>query len=492
MISQAIQFNARLRPQAPAVHLQGKDISYAVFWADIDRMSRALQAQALAPRSRVAVLLNHPYMHWTALMACARLGFATVSCAPADLASVGATACLADEIIPGAPAHVRSIIVTRDWLGQASNELPPCVEPVIAGTDLARVVLSSGTTGTPKRIGITFDQLRSRTLYAQESFRLHSDGRYLSGVGVATVGGYVVPVASMYAGGAMVIAGADPARALAQGKPTSTFISPAMLGQLVDSLPADAVPDPGLLVVVGGAVLPPTLNHQTRMKLTPALYILYGSTEVSTTTLIHAGQALKDPGCVGYTVPYASIEVVDDAGHSVPTGAEGLVRMRGAGMADGYLEDDEVTSSAYRDGWFYPGDVGRFNADGTLSIVGRVTELINLGGIKVAPHLIDEAMASAPGVADLAAFGVRRGGTDQVWIAVAGTPAFDEKAFVARYLERFPSHPVPAIARMPKIPRNQMGKAERAHLRDLTLRQLQRTTADGKMIAPGNSASNPS
>jgi fatty-acyl-CoA synthase len=124
--------------------------------------------------------------------------------------------------------------------------------------------------------------------------------------------------------------------------------------------------------------------------------IYYGSTEVGSATSLADADVLQKPGSVGPATTGVDVELTD----------EGEIRCRSAYMMDGYFEDDIATASAIRDGWFYTGDLGSFDDEGYLSIIGRKKELIRTGGESVAPAEVEAALADAPGVAELAIVGV--------------------------------------------------------------------------------------
>jgi hypothetical protein len=82
------------------------------------------------------------------------------------------------------------------------------------------------------------------------------------------------------------------------------------------------------------------------------------------------------------------------------------MQVRGPQLFDGYFDDPELNAASFVDGWFRMGDLARFDADGELHLVGRVKEIINRGGDKIAPLEIDAMLRAIPGVADAAAFGI--------------------------------------------------------------------------------------
>jgi acyl-coenzyme A synthetase/AMP-(fatty) acid ligase len=472
-IFREILFYSRLNPDAPAVISGGKQFSYARFAADIERVTRALAAEALPEGARVAVDLRGAYRCWLVLLALARMGMPSATVSAADVSHVGATVFLTDGPAADLAPGIRVLTLSPEWFDRMTPEaLPPYREKPQAPGALCRLILSSGTTGAPKCVGITNEQLQRRCLFAARTYEFNPSARVLSGVGVGTIGGFTHPVSTWYAGGALVLAGDNFGPALRDDRVTSAFTSPARLADVMRRLPKDAPVIAGLKLFVGGAPLSDALNEQTRQRLTPNLYIIYGSTEVSAVTLAYAPLAMGRPGYVGHCLTHARIEIVDPQGNALPAGEEGTLRMQSPGMPTGYVDDAETTSIAFRDGWFYPGDTAKLDASGGVHIIGRVTEIANLGGLKIAPNIIDDALIGCPGVADLAAFSIPGSKTDRLWLAVVAADGFDQAELYRRYGEAFPKHPPPTVVRIDKIPRNEMGKAMRARLRELAEQEM--------------------
>lgn len=124
--------------------------------------------------------------------------------------------------------------------------------------------------------------------------------------------------------------------------------------------------------------------------------IYYGSTEVGSATSLPDADVLRKPGSVGPASP----------GVDVTLTGEGEIRVRSAYTTDGYFDDEAATAEALRDGWFHTGDLGAFDDEGYLSIIGRKKELIRTGGESVSPSEVEAALAGAPGVRELAIVGV--------------------------------------------------------------------------------------
>ena len=211
-------------------------------------------------------------------------------------------------------------------------------------------------------------------------------------------------------------------------------------------------------VRLAGASTSPALLRLIAATVDVPVRGVYGSTEGGgiTTRMLHERD---DPANVGRAVPGLELQVVDGAGAPVPDGTVGLVRYRGRALTAGYYSAGTVT--AFPGGWFTPGDTGAV-ADGSLTLAGRTTELVNIGGTKVDPTRIDALVAEFAGVTDAAAFGFElRPGIEVLIVALVSEPDAD-----LGELEGMLRAEVAAVTlwRVAEIPRNRMGKAERSLL----------------------------
>ena len=205
-------------------------------------------------------------------------------------------------------------------------------------------------------------------------------------------------------------------------------------------------------------------------RLTKDLYIIYGSSELGSVSFGHTAVLDRHERAVGYVMPGRDVEIVDGEGAVLPTGKVGIVRVRREEVFAGYLDDAGTTSSSWRDGWFYPGDLGALSDDGLLVVVGRVSEIMNLGGTKIDPLLIDEFAKTIPGVSDAAAFSVvNEAGVETLWVAVVRDEAFEASRFRALINARWPAFSNLRLAFIGAIPRNGMMKVERQKLRSMSL-----------------------
>ena len=160
------------------------------------------------------------------------------------------------------------------------------------------------------------------------------------------------------------------------------------------------------LIRSSSASLPPTVMAELEETFRAPVIESYGMTEAAhQMTSNPLPPADRKPGSVGLAAG-PQVAVMDEAGALQPAGAGGEVVIRGPNVTPGYEQNPQANADAFRDGWFRTGDQGRFDADGYLTITGRLKELINRGGEKISPRETDEALLAHPAVAQAVTFAV--------------------------------------------------------------------------------------
>jgi amino acid adenylation domain-containing protein len=279
--------------------------------------------------------------------------------------------------------------------------------------DWACLGVTSGSTGRPKLVSHGHRQVVATALATGERLA----------IGPADISGHLMPLhlaggirnalfQSLLNGGAVnVLPHADVdafIEATAAGDVTFTSASFTILRELLARLAAGAAPFARgrlrFVRVASGRLEPDEMDRLEEVLGVPVLTGL-ASSETGTTAQQALPPAPRKRGSVGLPVE-SDIRLVDERGHEVARGGVGEIHVRGPQLFDGYFDDADLQAASFVDGWFRMGDLARFDDDGELHLVGRVKEIINRGGDKIAPLEIDAVLRSVPGVADAAAFGV--------------------------------------------------------------------------------------
>lgn len=222
--------------------------------------------------------------------------------------------------------------------------------------------------------------------------------------------------------------------------------------------------------VSAGAIMPATLNVAFERAFGVPLLDGYGITETSTMVTMNPRGA-RVMGSCGLPLPGLAVRIVDPAtlADCVP-GSEGELIVRGPNVMLGYLANPEETARAVRNGWYHTGDLARANANGFITITGRIKELIIRGGQNIAPAEIEEVVLGLDSVADCAVAALpdsQLGEVPGLFVVPRGAD-FDPAHVLAHCRKHLSSYKVPAVVHViAEIPRTGSGKVIRFKLKDM-------------------------
>jgi 2,3-dihydroxybenzoate-AMP ligase len=228
-------------------------------------------------------------------------------------------------------------------------------------------------------------------------------------------------------------------------------------------------------IIVAGGRLAARFRDVVRQKLGSEVLVAYGSSETGGVTLTDAMIVDDHPGLVGPVFPDVRVEIVDEAGKVIAPGEAGHIRIRTGNSATAYVNDPAGSAAHFRDGWFYPGDLGSVSNDGDLTLLGRPVDTLNIDGVKLAASEIDAAACTKSGIADACAVSLPTefGGSRLAIAVVAGPEALEGLAEYVRAAQ--PSLPQFAIVPVTSIPRSSMGKVDREALASLLAQQMKKS-----------------
>src|SRR5438477_5048866 len=211
------------------------------------------------------------------------------------------------------------------------------------------------------------------------------------------------------------------------------------------------------------SALAPEVMRQLESRFGAPVLEAYGMTEAShqmASNPLPPGE--RRAGTVGVETGIR-IAVMDERGNVLAPRTHGEVVIQGPSIIDAYANNADANAKSFTDGWFRTGDLGFLDGDGYLSLVGRLKEMINRGGEKIAPREIDDVLLQHPAVAEAVAFGIPHAawGEEVAAAVVLKSPA-TEKELVAFARERLADHKVPKkLYLVEKIPRTATGKIQR-------------------------------
>lgn len=481
-----ILFQCRRQPPTAAICVPGPGIgliSYRRLERSIHNISRSLHEIRLPERSIVAVNVADVILHTAILLSLMRLGMITLSVRAGDnTLPVTIDALITDSKHPLAEQS-RVIPVDASWIEGDSRPLESHLLPQTHEDDLCRFILTSGTSSTPKVVALSHKLLANRIArHSTFGNRIANCSRIYSDVPISSSLGFQFLMSALTRGGTAYFSGENfplTLRMFEDYKVQCLVGSPGGFENLLRWF--DTVPSYQSsieVIVCAGDILSHSLSARLRSRICSHLVSMYGSTEASMTAIANAHELATVPRAVGYVTPGITVQIVDPSEKPLPPGEEGQLRVRSEFAVDGYFGNDEETQKVFRDGWFYPRDTGTLNADGLLVITGREHSLLNLGGDKIKPEIIEAVLAQFPGVAQVAAAATPNVyGNNEVCAVIVSQNKIDEAALRAHCAAQIP----PAFAPtsyyfVAELPRNEMGKLDRNRLHEMIQAMVKKPT----------------
>jgi long-chain acyl-CoA synthetase len=490
-LSDLVRVAAQRRPEAPALRSAiGGELDWSGLDAEVDAAAAGFRGLELHPGDRVALVLENSVTFVSAYFGALRAGLVAVpihaSYTSREVAALmgrtGAKAAVCgpstEHVVDEAVATTRRVVITDgasyDALLASGRGAGP-VQPRRRGEDMAVVLFTSGTSGRPRGA-----MLSHRALLANLDQALRIDPAPMLAGDVVLV---ALPLTHIYGLnavlGLIVATGAcavlvdrfEPPGVLEvirQARVTNLPAVPAMYAALMAE-PGAGEALAGIRIFASGAApLPADVARRTRALVGQDVHVGYGLTETApilTTTL--CSRTVKS-GSIGRAVPGVDLRLVDESGARVEEGDPGEIEVRGPNLFSGYWPD--AADGPRPDGWWRTGDIAYADADGDLFIVDRRRELILVNGFNVYPREIEDVIATAPGVAEVAVLGVADSVTGEaVQALVVAEPGsgLTPEAVLAHTATRLARFKQPAAVRIvDELPHSATGKVAKGRLRD--------------------------
>ena len=502
-IADVIRVHAAQRPDAAALVVDDRAISYAELDERSSRTAQALRAAGVGPGDRVVFLEKNGAELFEVTFGLAKLGAVCVPVnwrlAPPEMLQIISDA-RARVIVVGSEffGHIEAIedrltevgtVVAvgahqrwpsfRDWIGAH-----PAEDPHIAVTaeDVGLQLYTSGTTGLPKGVMLTNRNMFGHAAGITAVLGLTSESVNLAVMPGFHIAGVGWTMFALHSGCTNVIMrDVDPAailQAIPQYGITHTFLVPAVISFLMMMPGVEEVDFSTLRTIIYGAS--PITDDALRKAL--ALFgcefiQVYGATE-TTGAITQLDGADHDPDnrpgllrSCGKPYPWVQIRVVDANGDDVADGAVGELWVRSPSNMSGYWNAPDATAATITgDGWLKTGDAGYFDAEGYLYLHDRVKDMIVSGGENVYPAEVENVLAAHSDVDDVAVIGVPHEKWGEAVLAVvvpAAGASPSEAELIAFARERLAGFKLPkSFAFVDALPRNPSGKVLKRELRE--------------------------
>lgn len=461
---------ARTAPDSLAIRVPGsRDWTHGELASASARIAHVLVDLGIKPGDRVAVQVPKSAEAIALHLACVRAGASYLplnsTYTPHELIA------LLDDAEPALLVRAEELehSVTRlsidELLAQTASASTSFVDMARGPADPASILYTSGTTGKPKGAVLSHGSLSFSAQTLVDFWGFTTEDVLLHILPLFHTHGLYVAVHTALASGASIILheAFDPARVVADlpnatvmmGVPTHyvrLLAEPTFTRQVTSNI---------RLFTSGSAPMPVSTHEEFTARTGHVILERYGMTE---TCMLTSNPLVgeRKPGTVGPALPGVELRLTE--------GTSGGIEVRGPNVFDGYWRRPELKAAEFtEDGWFKTGDLGLIDADGYVEIVGRSKDLIISGGLNVYPKEIELLLDSLPGIAESAVIGVADPDFGEAVIAVV---VLDDSEPVSPDSIRLAAREHLAGFKVPKrvfivdaLPRNAMGKVEKARLR---------------------------
>ncbi|WP_207835823.1 acyl-CoA synthetase [Williamsia soli] len=483
-------------PDRVALRFGDRSWTYSELDAAVTRAAAHLLSLGFVSGDRIAAYGTNSDAYVIGFLACARGGLIHV---PVNYAlkegeltyliqNSGSRAVLVDPAlrsnlaVVAAELGIDQVITLRDEKGSFLNAVSAGEVPVVSvdvdESTLVQLLYTSGTTSKPKGAMMTHGGMVAEYVSSVIALSFTATDNPLIAMPLYHSAGMHVFMLPYLAVGATVSLLETPnipeiLRLIEQEKIGSLFLAPTVWVPLAGHPDLDTRDLSSLTKAqYGASIMPVTVLGRLRERY-PAIkfYNCFGQSEIGPlATVLQPEDHADRPASCGKAVFFVETRVVDTEGNDVPDGTAGEVLYRSPQLCQGYWDNPEATAEAFRDGWFHSGDLVTQDAEGYITVVDRIKDVINTGGILVASREVEDVIYTHPGVAEVAVVGT----PDDKWIEAitavvvlrsdAGEVAAED--LIAHVKEQIAPFKVPKrVVFVDELPRNQSGKLLKRELR---------------------------
>ncbi|MCY4438861.1 MAG: AMP-binding protein [Deltaproteobacteria bacterium] len=380
------------------------------------------------------------------------------------------------------------------WIGREHGGMPgrPVYEDIrdaspedsgaaVTEDDDALLLYTGGTTGLTKGVRLTHRNIVTNGLQLMEPYRVAEDDVMLHVAPMFHSADLLGTPFSLVGAAHVYLPNFTPDAFLAaveRGRASFTLLSPTMIIRIIRDGRIRDFDISSLRRITYGAAPIDTVRIRRMMETFPGVELVhsYGLTETSPilTTLgwNHHLTGERLPS-VGRPLVRVDLRIVDDEGDDLPVGEAGEIAVRGPNVSPGYLDRPDETAAAFRDGWFFTGDVGRLDDEGFLHLLDRKKDIIITGGENVWSSEVEAVLNRHPDVMEAAVIGVPQETWGETVLAViVSAPGSDladgvgKKSLIEHCRRFMGGYKVPRRYRfVDELPKSPMGKVLKAHLR---------------------------
>jgi acyl-CoA synthetase (AMP-forming)/AMP-acid ligase II len=474
---QPILGHAKTRPHAPALVDGDREIRYGELAGLVLRTASHLAALGVAPGDRIGLCLKDSWEHVVALLAVARMGAVIVPlnwrAARAEISGLVAALSIKLALVEreSAPALDCTVVpVDARWHRSVAEREPLSTLPDDWQAPLM-IAPTSGSTGVPKFSLASHLQEYCGAAGFTELMALSGRHRYLSTLPLYFSGGRTAVLLHLLRGDCVLLYGSlvngpDFIEAAAKLRATVAVVVPSLVRDLLAIAGGEPLLPGFARLVCGGAPLFTEEKRAALRKVSPNFCQGYGTTETNGISILRSEDIESHAESVGQPHSLVEIQVVDEDDRPLAVGEAGKLRFRGPALASPLAAPGHPIHPGFRDGWFYPGEIGALDDQGYIYLTGRASELIIRHGAKIHPAEVEAVLQQHPDVLECAVIGRHAANNEEEVIAfLVGRRPLELAAIVAHCRTHLTAAKRPQrIHFVESLPKNPSGKIDKMAL----------------------------
>ncbi|MBE0614953.1 MAG: long-chain fatty acid--CoA ligase [Burkholderiales bacterium] len=494
-IANHVERIAQQYPERKAIVFEGKDISYGTLDADAGAVASALKTNGVRRGDRVALFLPNIPAFMLAYLAGQKLGVIVVSINSMNkseevkyiLDDAGVKVLFTTaELLPNVPRSqcpaLKQVVICEgksdgdvlldEWLaadrsGMGSEDM--------GADDAAAILYSSGTTGNPKGVTLTHNNIISNVRATAKCSGIMSEDKLALFLPLFHVFAQdFIMNACFEAGATLVLFRRFVPETVLEGieheRVTMFFAVPTIFIALLGA----GIPKQKLASIryffSAAATMPQEISRRWTETYGEPVYEGYGLTECAPCAAYNHVSKHKF-GSVGTAIEEFNVRIFDEKDKELPSGEWGEIVIRGPGVMKGYWGKPEDTARALRGGWLHSGDIGKMDEEGYIFIVDRVKDMINLSGFKVWPAEVEQVLYRHPAVKEIAVYGIPdplKGEAVKAAIVLKEGARATEQEIIDYCREKLAVYKAPElVAFVKELPKSATGKILKRVLREV-------------------------
>lgn len=443
------------------------------------------------------IICNDEYTQLISLLAAARIGMSVfLTTNPSKIYETSETVGVKYILTDTTAAPIEHVQLVHIDISMIENSV---AQEDLIGYQMAEtsspwiIIEGSGTTGKSKLIPVTHHQQIERIKLSFECFGADENDRFASMVNTGFYSALFMILSSLYNRVPVVLYDRkndilETCRSLGI---TILYSTVYHVERMIEKMGDEDTNVYGFLkaLLVAGASVSSRLREKIAHTITKKLYVGYGANEGGSLVRAVPPYSYTLSGNVGKPLSGVCVEIVDDNDALCPIGTVGNIRIKSSSLIDNYFDDQEASENAFKKGWFYPKDIGKWSDEGFLIHLGRSDDMMMMQGINIYPAEIESVMLEYRGVNDAAAFPIKS--TLHQHIPVCAVTVSDikinEKDLMMYARKRMGNRSPRKVVIVNEIPRTETGKIIKKKLLNLIDRKMRGSFSPNRQKQPQKS-----